>query len=631
MLRLIGGTHFLVLQRNENLTTHSVFIYPRFDQAMAVCRAGFRISPIFVINKANPPDFLVGSRTWILFLGPVHPGDLYDPPCNRMFLSLGLFNVLFFSETEEMRQAVRGFADSHQIRWEEWEIQGNQLAKVHFCSGVQIHHPLPPGVANPISSAEPTRGLVPAIREYRALMLTCVTQAQIFTPDVAPDLLLFDDLFKQALQDDSITDNVAKLGSLVIANASLSRFLSQTYSGTSPILETEVHFSTHSLLGIGIASLALMRIRRFIDEAFTRTRITDLLEALHKLPAHSTPLLQSLSSTDEFWERDHLFGSGSTVGHTAIHQETKRYLPLLTFFSGRDGFRSTEFSLSAPLEAVSSCNSAPWTMQTLTHEVSHILVESVLATIVPRPDDMEGISSVIRSLQPTHAPTNLFDQLRAFVCFGIWLLKSPDQTILQETLNESELAKCMISTWSELREILTHIFDFLYFYKKNGQSYIRAVWVGWDVIPNIQHRIPDYLVRCLCALHANNLRRGKDGLQITVDQLLEYLEAAMEEFSSATYIPRAIFELKNRRSYYLKRLEKGAVLVKFVRYFLYSPTIERTLVREPVGMENDDRMTFTTKRIANPLRFLEMTSAEKKGEAQRSAWMLTQLAFTKNL
>ncbi len=595
---------------------------------MEACRAGYRISPIFPINNAVPPDFASDRISWILFLGPVHPGILEGTTFHRLFLTLGLFNILIFSDTEETRQEAQNFALSNGLRWEQWQLVGNRVFSVDFSPQQSPALPVPPPIAQPIPGLP--EALLPSIREYRALTLACASRASIFTPDVLDDLHRFDSLFRQALQDATI-DSVVKLGSLANANAALSRFLSQTYSGASPIHATETYFSTHSLLGIGIASLALVRIRRFVEEVIAQLRMTDRLKSLRNRRPNPTPL-QSLSGIDDFWLQDHLSFEHDGDKEPANDPTDIRSLPLLTFFSGRDGFRSTEFSLSAPLEVVSSCNSLPWSIQTITHEISHVIVENIIATVLPRPDDIEAISGIVRLLQPGQLHMTLFEQLTAYVCFGVWQM-STAENVVDEGISPALLSERLNTFWFELQEILTHTLDFLYFYKADPHAYVGALWVSWDVIPNIKSRIPEYLTRCLCALHSNNLRRGKEGQEITVDQLHANLLLAQENFPAAIYIPQAIRELEDRRLYYITRLQKRAVLVKFVRYFLHSPTIEQKIMRgitpkDPeVGSLGFMSGEFSNLRIANPLRFIEEVSKDRQGDGLRSAWILTQLAF----
>lgn len=627
-MRLVGRTHFFVLQRGDDLASHSVAVYQKFDDAATAWRPGNRISPVFPLNEASPPSFREQIRSWILFFGPIHPGELEATGLDHVFMSLGVFNIVVFCETEASRDLARTFADSRSLQWELWGLLGNRLTECTFAPPAPGSMTVPRQASQPLPA--PHEGLIPTIREYRALMLNCITRSQIFTPDITGQLLQFDRIFRQVLKHAPTTD-VVKLGSLVIANAALSRFSSQTFCGTSPIVETEAHFWTHSLLGIGTATLALIRTRQFVDDALTRARFAPRLRALSQVAPHPVPLL-SLRSTDTFWEEDHLFKGDPTPLLEEATTEAQDYLPLITFLSGRDGFRSTEFSLSAPLEVVSSCNSVPWTLQTLTHEISHTVVESILAVLAPNPNNLQAVDAVLQLLHPDSRPPNLFSQLQAFLLFGIWQMSTRDD-VVEEDIPAADLAERMKVWWSELREIVTHVFDFLYFYAGDGASYIRAVWVSWDVIPNIQHRIREYLIRCLCALHSNNIKRGEEGVQITGDQLLEFLRDTHAEFTTSAYLPRAISELENYRDYYLGRLRHRLNLVRLVRYFLYSPEIQRLLRREPVLVSGESGSydlrpdEFTTRRPANPLHFISHFSTDKKGDGLRAAWMLTQLAF----
>ena len=86
------------------------------------------------------------------------------------------------------------------------------------------------------------------------------------------------------------------------------------------------------------------------------------------------------------------------------------------------------------------------------------------------------------------------EDLRVLLCFPLCTLEGNE-------LDEDHVGQRLRDEWAECNELLTHIFDFLYFYRGDAEAYVRCVWASWAVIPNIQHRLTDYITRCLCALH----------------------------------------------------------------------------------------------------------------------------------
>ena len=127
---------------------------------------------------------------------------------------------------------------------------------------------------------------------------------------------------------------------MVTANAGLSRFSSQALSGTSPILQTECHYWTHSLLGTGVANRALWRVTDFLNSRVHDQQFFARVAAYADRPM-TEGRLESLESDHAIWRSRPL--DLVTVG------APEAYLPLVGFFSGRDGFNVTPTTVSAPL------------------------------------------------------------------------------------------------------------------------------------------------------------------------------------------------------------------------------------------------------------------------------------------
>lgn len=231
-------------------------------------------------------------------------------------------------------------------------------------------------------------------REYFVELSASINKSEANAPDFAPELRRFHLGFMETLADDDLND-VIRMGTITNAYAAISRHNNQTYSGTSPILETECSFSSHSLLGVGTVSLALARVRRFVADRIGEANYFARLEALKQEKCQ--PLFwKKLSPSADYWIQDHLQSvgfsdksAGADDTSDGAEQDVEEgedgswVIPAISFLSGRDGFRSTEVSLSAPWELVAGCNMTSWTAHTLTHEISHTIIETVLAILLP--------------------------------------------------------------------------------------------------------------------------------------------------------------------------------------------------------------------------------------------------------
>jgi hypothetical protein len=369
--------------------------------------------------------------------------------------------------------------------------------------------------------------------------------------------------------------------------------------------------------------LGINRFRRFIEDALVEARFGDRVSFLAKQKAHKSPL-HTLLSNDPFWSQDVLFST--EPGELSQGPS----LPHLTFFSGRDGYSSTNLSLSVPLEVIGSGNAIAWTLQTLTHEISHTVIGLVLARLLPSSDDVAAVKAAADNTVDGAGPQNLFEQFRAYLCHAMMVMDLAGTKQLPVTA--SVLSRVLRERTAHVNEILTHTFDYLYFYRKDPDAYVRSVWASWAVIPNIQSRVPEYIVRCLCALFATNLQRINRA-EITVDQLTNHLEKASSEFPAAEYIREALGSLVADRATYIAKLDQRAALVRFARHVLYSAELERRLTADILATAEGGAYSLTPGQfdetsIRSPLAFVETFSRDEKGDEKRAAWLLYKLAFS---
>lgn len=179
--------------------------------------------------------------------------------------------------------------------------------------------------------------------EYRALLASSLTRAaQVYKP-FEEDLLNCHAEVVARLRRRSRSDQEKTRTLLVDLNAALSRFASQAFSGASPIHETECHFWTHSLLGTAVPLIALWRIRSFLLRTLGEYRIPDRIAAFANITG-AMPELRAGYFGKEIMNQDWLAAAGLHLKKRKSH-----LLRQVVYFSGRDGFKTTEATLSAPL------------------------------------------------------------------------------------------------------------------------------------------------------------------------------------------------------------------------------------------------------------------------------------------
>jgi hypothetical protein len=550
----------------------------------------------------------------------------YDIPA---FLTLGLHNILLVASTAKEKNALKKFLNNLEnvTPWEQWSIAKNVIQPLSVKYSPVSHQNSDECYDN--GAINLPQGLTSMAEEYRTLVAATRAKGKKYLPRVSEEIAIFDKNFRARLQSPVLSD-VVKSQWLVNVNAALSRFSSQTFAGTSPILGTECHFWTHSLLGIGMAAQGLLAIRRQVHSVAAQANFRGKLKQLEQQPPHQISRLETLEINNEFWQKHHL---ADEIEGLRINSANK--LPIIVCFSGRDGFRSTTYTLSVPLEVITASNTVGWTLRTVTHELSHIFLDRILTAILPNLNSEKGLKELFKLMDDKALPASLFQQLQAYLCYALCLVVAKPDAKVINIRDANHLDQLIQESYQEASEVLTHIFDFLYFYQRDPKIYISAIWGSWDVIPNIQDRIDDYLMRTLCALLVRHLN-VVDPLGTAIEEVLVHLRDLRTHFPNGVYVGEAIARLENRKDEFRMKLHHYQHLSKLSYAFLYSPSIAALLNR----VEPESRSTKSIKsklfeknrRINNPLAFIYdyagSSTFTNAPDPKKSVWIMAQLAFS---
>lgn len=633
MSALTGEEYILLLSRTSDLKGHRVTFCGSTEEAIGTWDWTARSSRIFAVDGAVAPDLKAKSDAHMFFVGPVDPASL-SVLCPT-FLCLGAYNLIFLARTEAEKAAVAEFvASREELRWEKWALDGDVIRE----TAITYHLPAP-NRGGQVKVAPPIPGLPASLaaadEENRTLLAATVAKAAVYMEDVAHELQTFADNFRSLFdtRDGDVSDS---LPWLVTVNAHLSRYSSQTFSGVSPITGTECHFWTHSLLGVGTATQALVRIRRFIEGAVGEVDWMDKLQTLKQVPYAQyqkadkmrAPLYQRHAGAVSEWGDLEDIVAGQYA--KAVAEDTGPRLPLVVCFSGRDGFRSTQFSLSAPLEVISGCNTFGWSPMTLTHEVCHVWVTGILGTLFQNLDSEDERRRLGALFNGERAPENLFEELQLAMNFCIGGL--------YRELREMDMHATIEETWFEvfeavqasLNELLTHVMDYQFFFHRDDVKYVQAIWLSWDTIPNIKHRLGEYIVRSASALLSGSINNAQ-----AVPTALARLEALLTDLvakhNNGRYLPEALAMLQNNKGAYLKQMQNRVRLIRLVRTFLTDDPLALRLQQEKGEAGGPyaslKAKEFTSDPITNPLRFVLHFANNKEPDRAKAAWMLTKLAF----
>jgi hypothetical protein len=628
--------YLLVLRATSR--SKNVEIAPLLGDLLRQWNGRDRLSPLFEIyvKKARGAFKFERGAAFLLFVGPVNPAQadsllpILRKKSDRAWLTFGLFNLVIYTTSRKESGELVAWTKRHPVplRFELWNLDQSRIKGVRSSPTSDKR---PDSLLRSLSEL-PAKVTLPELRdatnEYCALLAGAACRSMQTHPQIKDELELANSILTKAAFDDiprsRTGDSLASIALLVDSNAALSRFSSQMFSGVPPIFESECHFWTHSLLGTGVANLALVRIRRFITQSLGEARIPDQVDLLRNVTRPE--LMEQVLNDGAIWDGPWLHRLPDVIGRNPLLAHIEPLAPLITYLSGRDGFHTTQMSLSAPLNILTSSSSLRWSLLTITHEMSHRVIDEVLSYILPKPSDKDELSRAVAILNEKQKPQNLLECLQFRILYGIAALNAAAPQIApEETVTERHLVDLMGVRREEIEEIMVHVFDFIYFYGADPKRYVPAIWRSWDAIPSLHRRLPAYLLRTLCAVLAKTWA-SPTAAQEAADAVASGLEDILRTDKNTAFIQDAMDYLKRERKNLLGSLRRRRILVGVVRTFLQSPEIVQEVRGQSVKVDKQEELTFDATPIENPLRFIEAHTSSQ-ASVEKSFWLLSRLAF----
>ena len=611
-------------------------IVPDLATAVEGWTAGSRVSPIWPIEGADCAPPFVG-RQKLFFLGPLRPGILVgaipDLLKSGLWVTAGMFNVLVRLATKSPAAArLRRWARENSIPYEEWSLTdgevrpegSNVLWSGGRCDAAARLATEAAKIDAPMLRA--------ALQENVVATATSLARARALRPSLHDKLSAVAEATRLTL----VAYREGRIGELDLQsrllsmNAAMSRFSSQAFSGIPPIMSTECHFWVHSLLGTGSANLALDNLVSSIQAVLGEARLPERLLALEATNA-DLPDIDALTRGEDLLQFDLMKASRTPAKGGEI-------VPLITYFSGRDGFSSQVQTLSAPLTTIAECTSYRSNLLTITHEISHIFVQAALAILSPSAGDTAELDRAKMMIFRSYQAPNLLDAARQLFIEALVSIHTAARGNMSAETMATKLPTIVEEWRSEVQEILVHAFDFMYFHQSEPDHYVTSIWQSWCAIPGIADRVPEYMMRTLCAVSANFLSespatRFEAALKATVTLLKKvnrsvgkgsYVHLALDHAAAAEADP----DLRERMQ---KEYAARLLLVRLVKIFLFSETVAASLFADPhvrSGGSSTDKKSlhYDVASIGNAITFLRAQLEANPSEAA-SLWTLHCLAF----
>ena len=634
-MEVLNGYSFLILSRDDLHSSLRVEVTESISETLRKWSSSTRISPVFCLSGdsfVSPKGESFSGTHWVFFICKLHPeSELLSIVENTsVWLTLGLFNAVLSTSSDDERRRIVAWLTNSGTVYETWTVTYGEVVDVDFSA--QTNRNDSPFVSLSELKNDKLPSIVKvALDEYCPLAASTLARAYATIPEICDDLIKNNNEVKRILETlkDGSLHETAILGSLLYLNAALSRFSSQTFTGTSPISEKECHFASHSLLGVGIASLGLSKFCRFIEATLGEERIPDRF-AMFEGITDGIPDLMRLDPRDPFWTKDHLGVM------TLSLEQPDEVVPILAYFSARDGFKSRVTNISAPLACVSCCNVPQWSLLTLTHEISHIIIKDVLGILYPDYDSDADVEHALGLLEAKQPAGNLLDEIRRYL-LAIVITMDYTESGNNKVDFDVELLKDVLLRWHPyIEETIAHAFDLLYFYGRNIQRYVEGIWLSWGAIPNVRDRIRDYVTRTITVATVPDMQKEEAGLDIAKEKVYNCLQELKNKVKTSNYISDAIQYLDRHWEDEIKgRVLVRRMLVKIVMTFLFSERSATVLRNESElkGPPSDKGgytlhpLKFEGKLIRNPVLFLSEYTKSKEISPALSAWIFYVLAF----
>ena len=327
------------------------------------------------------------------------------------------------------------------------------------------------------------------------------------------------------------------------------------------------------------------------------------------------------------WDAPWLHKLPEITRRTVLLASLETLCPLITYLSGRDGFHTTQVSLSAPLNILTSCSSLRWSLLTVTHEMSHRVVDGVLSYILPDPSQDHEVARAAALVNETEPPSNVLECLQLRILNVMAKLNAAAPLIEpREQFTPTHVLDLIGTRREEIEEVMVHVFDFIYFYGADPEIYVPAIWRSWDAIPSLHRRLPGYVLRTLCAVYSKYWS-SPSATQDAIAAVVAGMEVVAKGDKDNAYIQEALDYLTRESEALQRQMRRRRLLVGFVRTFLQSPLILQSVRGQANKPEKTTDLIFDGAPVENPLRFVETHTSSTGSSALRSFFLLTRLAF----
>ena len=646
---VVDRKRFLALDFVDSSDNESTISYFKTErEVVRAWQAHTRISPVWplVSDKSKRKSHIdkLPKDCFLFFAGPVNPENLdvqFGPNFNEAFPnstvwgSLGILNLIVSTTSDEENDLLREFFKDLKVVCEIWTLADGEILEVDVPQPINAS-PTPEISLTKSTGKTQFSTVIGKELEMAATALTASRRGGVYFPWVHSEVdgivVAYGDIVESFSDSDGKIDlkhEAELVYALANINSGLSRFTSQALSGTAPIRISECHFWPHSFLGTGLCNLVMRNFIAFVENSLGKYNLVERFKGLSDFPSHKQP---PLLNDFESLERDLLAASKPLRDDPTVTP--------ISYFSGRDNFKNDVFTVSAPLDTISGLNSKKWSILTVTHELSHRFVEPILAELMPKSAEEVRCG---RSNKPKYSrfsdPTTYFDiAQRDFLQCALLYAGSQGFDIDKAREDEDNLLWVvdLLKRYNlQLEEIFVHAFDFLYFYGRSVERYVPDIWNSWGVLPQVEGKLDEYIVRTAAALLSNKASVKDNPVEIVRRDILKFLPSETDNPSAHIVEARRRITDENYWTQKLvERCEAADMAGRFVLQYLHSEGAMSALGGDDVVRTTDKSFDYSasdlkldTRSFDNPISFLSAFATDRDPDETKSVWLFLMMAF----
>lgn len=593
----------------------------------------FRLSPIFPLTNVNNDIEL--DRTELHFFSFPNPYRILgrvekkgtEQLKNSVYFSLGLCSIIIITSENEIIKEFKEVCKAEETAYEKWEISDSMIVDIYYKINSAPENDTPPFNILSYSSLPLTERSL--IDEFNITISLLMSKLQVHMPNELGKILkLIEEVNKlieeivflynptsaipsslreytlEQLKDGKLNQLIRhqNLDRIIQINSSLSYISTQAFSGAIPILERRSLIRRNSLLGVGSGILALNNIARFIESSFSKISFDNVITEV-------MPIAASLSGLDNFPQYSSLEWNLSRIDVLQKNEAQEVPYYKLPYFSGRLGFRETEYSIAAAIQSISCGASLEWSLMTLTHEMLHGHVRNIIGSLFfggegKNPDVLrdEFYASFTKRMLKRTERESLSDSIRNVILLYCCYTTSHGSIAVKKELKgnrfeiklllQDDLWNRLEDEYRNISEIFVHVLDLHYFYAGRVSIYVPLIWCSWIAVPHINGDIRQYVLRSLLVIASKETGDVFSRYNTSVSRLKDILN----KHKSGKLNYPVIFEIidilndENKlNDYYFPAFKASLIIVDLVNKVFISEKVRSALLYDDfVKWDSDD-------------------------------------------